>query len=174
MDWPAVLPFIHHYTVVGPQSACSFGSSYANVPASGTWSSANRALYYPFRVGVPITAKLLWCANGTVAGNNIDIGIFTQDGVKLVSSGSTAQSGTSTIQTFDITDTQLPPGLYYMGMAMDGTTGTVFAKSGALAFPRTLGVYQQATAFPLPDPISFATATSTSIPGFGFATRTFV
>jgi hypothetical protein len=52
--------------------------------------------------------------NGATASGNMDVGIYDYAGTRLVSSGSTAQSGTSAFQDFDITDTLLGPGIFYL------------------------------------------------------------
>jgi hypothetical protein len=99
----------------------------ASNPASTAWGTANQARYVPFRMlSRGLIVKLL-AYNGTVVGGNTDIGIFTRAGVKLLSSGATAQAGTSKWQEFDVTDTWLNPGLYYFGVLNTTTTGTFFS-----------------------------------------------
>lgn len=136
--------------------------------ASAVWPSANRAIYYPFRITDTVLVTQLFCGNGTVAANNIDIGIFNADGRKIVSSGSTAQAGTSTLQLFNVTDTTLGKGMYYIGMAMDGVTGTTWRDAGfTVKQLQSLGVFQQATAFALPASATFATVASVYLPLMG-------
>ena len=109
----------------------------------------------------------MWVVNGATASGNLDVGIYTEDGTRLVSIGSTAQSGTTALQFFNITDTFLSPGNYYMACAMDGTTGTTRRHSPALERCIAAGLIKGATSFPLPATITFATMTAAYIPQIG-------
>jgi hypothetical protein len=103
--------------------------------------------------------------NGTSLATNIDAGIYDLSGTRLVSIGSVIHSGTSTIQIFDITDTYLLPGLYYLGVAVSNTSGTLAGFNASAAVDATpMGLYQQAGAFPLPATASFSMFTGTFIP----------
>jgi hypothetical protein len=90
---------------------------------SATFVAANRAIFQPFRVAEPCVIKQLYVHNGATASGNIDVGVYSMDGTQLVSTGSTAQSGTSNLQVFDVTDTLIGRGAYYVAVAMDNTTG---------------------------------------------------
>lgn len=138
--------------------------------ASGTWPVANKAIFVPFEVFEPITIVKLFVENGTAVSGNIDVGIYDFKGTRLVSSGSTAQSGTSAIQEFDITDTLLLPGLYYLACVLDNTTGTLFRWSPSSSLCKALGVCEQTSAFPLPSTATFAMPTSALVPPL-FATQ---
>lgn len=177
-NWPS--PSLPPLVTLHPWAAESLG----NIPAtlvsgikdsgvSTAWFSANLALYVPFWIWTPTTVKIGWTRNGATATGNIDIGIYTRDGVRIVSMGSTAQSGTSTLQTFNITDTLLMPGPYFMALATNSGS-TTLGMSNAFTAPqqKLLGIYEQASAFPLPATATFATpATVTRIPAFGFSTQ---
>lgn len=137
---------------------------------SGTYPTANLALYIPFRLQEPISITKLFSVNGAVVSGNIDVGIYSVDGTRLVSSGSTAQAGTDVCQAFDIADTLLVPGDFYLAVAMNNATGTLFR--GAPAAPgaqllRLAGVFRQTSAFPLPATASFATPTVSYTPAIG-------
>lgn len=125
---------------------------------SATYTSANRAHFQWFRVPEICVVKQLWVANGATASGNIDVGIYTPDGTRLVSSGSTAQSGTSTLQVFDVTDTTLAPGYYYIAVAMDNTTGTIRRNNLSTQASKFAGSAVMASAFPLPATATLATA----------------
>lgn len=144
--------------------------------SSAAWPTANLALYVPFTVEAPFTAKLIGIENGGTASGNIDVGIYDDQQNRLVSKGSTAQSGTTTVQSFDITDTLLLPGLYYLGIAFDGTTGTTRSFTGiTVPLLGLCGVLQQASAFPLPSPAVFAACATTALPqGLAIFGRTVV
>ncbi len=155
----------------------SIGTSYLGNTAwaSAVWPSANRALFIPFRIYQPITAVKMFTVNGAAASGNIDIGIYNADGTKLVSSGSTAMSGTSAMQVFDITDTQFGPGLFYLALAVDNVTAAFIRRgtSGTIT-NRFAGLLHQASAFPLPATATFASYSAAYIPLFGLTTRTVI
>ena len=141
-------------------------------PASSTFPSANAAYFFPFRIWTPITVRKLFAHNGATASGNIDVGIYDAQGRKLVSAGSTAQAGTNALQEFDVTDTVIGPGLFYLAVAMDNTTGTLFRSTfGGSVNSKVMGEAQQASAFPLPATATFATA-NVNMLLIGLTTRT--
>lgn len=147
----------------------------AVAPVSTTWQSANRALYIPLLVTEDITVTKLWVLNGATAAGNIDMGIYNSAFARQVSIGSTAQSGTNVIQEFDITDTPLTAGQYYIGIAKDDTAGTTFTYAAAGGGAKALqawGMAQEATAFALPATATPADMASNVVPVCGIATRT--
>lgn len=137
---------------------------------SAAWPVANKAIYIPFSLSERQTVTALFIANGATVSGNIDLGIYDEAGTRLVSSGSTAQAGTTALQVANITDTVLEAGLYYMACAMDGTTGTaqrwVSGVAGVEAL-RFLGVFEETSAFALPATAAFATIASDYIPHMG-------
>lgn len=132
--------------------------------ASATYPAANRALLVPFHIEMPILITLLLSANGATASGNIDVGIYSADFTRIVSAGSTAQSGTNAAQTFNIADVILGAGDYYLAVAMDNTTGTLFRQNLGVQPTRRAGVLQMASAFPLPATITPATIASSYLP----------
>ena len=133
-------------------------------PAVTTWFLANGALYIPFVVSRPFTARVMGVVNGGVTSGNIDVGIYDDQKNRLVSKGSTAQSGISVAQLMDITDTPLNPGVYYMGVACDNTTANFWKFPCTNVAITALGVLVQATAFPLPATAAWTAGSSTGIP----------
>jgi hypothetical protein len=137
--------------------------------SSTAWSAANRAIYVPIEVQVPIVAKQIIWENGGTASGNIDVGIYAEDGTRIVSLGSTATSGTSVIQAGDITDTPLNPGNYYLAMLVDNTTHTIvlmssmFGEAVRMCGQRT----QDVGAATLPATATFATAATGHLPYIG-------
>lgn len=143
--------------------------------SSATWPSSNRAYFLPFTLDMPIVATKLFVANGATASGNFDIGIYDDSGTRIVSTGSTAQSGTSDLQVVDITDTLIGPGQFFLALAFDNTTATVFrANLASGSDPQAIGEYTQNSAFALPASATFATAASQFWPLFGLATVTTV
>lgn len=131
--------------------------------ASGAWLSANMAVALPFCISDDIVVTKLGWRNGSSAGSNHDIGIYTAAGAKIVSTGSTAGSGSSARQFVDITDQPLRRGHYYLVKAVDATTANrVRQWAGGPAQAVTcafLGMLEMATAFPLGATLTLVTPT---------------
>ena len=140
--------------------------------ASATYPTANLALFIPFVVTEPIVAVQLWCINGAAVSGNVDMGIYDVAGTKLVSIGSTAQSGTSVMQAFNITDTQLGTGRYFLAIALDNTTGTLTRATTPAVYLSAFGMAEMGTAFALPATATFAAVTNAYIPLIGLSTNT--
>lgn len=140
-------------------------------PAATTFPVANDAIFVPFYLHQATLIKRLFCSNGTVVSGNVDVGIYTEDGALIVSSGSVAHAGTSDLQFFDVTDIVLGPGRYYMAIAMDNTTGTIFRANLSVSQQRSLGMAKQASAFPLPASATLAVVTSGFLPLIGAEIR---
>jgi hypothetical protein len=152
--------------IAAVQAATNSGS-----PTAAAWPSANLAIYIPMAIDRPEVITALWVYNGSVNGN-IDIGVYDEDYNRLVSTGAVAQSGANTIQSVDITDYAIAPGLYYMGLSLSSGTGQVF-RSAAVSLPyvRAFGVTQEASAHPLPATATFAALANHYVPVFGMAFR---
>jgi hypothetical protein len=161
------LPVISPYAPEAMGGMVPGGAIALTSVASATWPSANLLIGYPFRIFSPTLITKLWVANGATASGNLDLGIYDERGTKIVSSGSTAQSGANVLQAPDITDTWLGPGDYYCCCAMNGTTGTTLTTTwGHLSQGYALGQVQMVTAFPLPATATFVVAFN-SQPLFG-------
>lgn len=141
-------------------------------PASAAWPGANDALFVPMYLAQPTLIKRLFVVNGGTASGNLDMGIYTPDGARVISKGSTAQSGTSALQFLDITDTMLGPGAYYLALAMDGTTGTTFRFNLSTIRCQQLGIARVASAFALPASVTLATVAAGYIPMIGAEIQT--
>lgn len=140
------------------------------VNTSAAWGTANLALYFPIEIPETVSITKLWWQNGTTATGNVDCGIYDEEQNRLVSTGSTAQTGTSVVQSVDITDVTLVAGLYYFALAASSGSSTFWVVgSSALATSYGWSVYRQTSAFALPNPATFATTkvTASIIPKFG-------
>jgi hypothetical protein len=139
--------------------------------ASAAYVSANRAVYLPFHVPVARVLTKLMTPNGATASDNVDMGIYAAEsglpGRRIVSIGSTAQSGTDALQYYDIADTLLGAGDYFLAVAMNGTTGTLHRLIPSIDNLRRGGMFQEASAFPLPATATPATITSAYLPVIG-------
>lgn len=177
-DFPRSPSFPGTMVMISTLGAQSLGSMpiIGGGTSSNVWPGANRALYVPFRLTVPFTFNSISTPLGTASGN-LDLGVYSVDGTKIVSTGSTA--AVANVNTISVTPTLLGPGLFYFGMAADNTTLAVYSLllTGALsAVPliRSVGCGQQATAFPLPSSIAFAANTGTIIPIIGISNRSVI
>lgn len=139
--------------------------------ASGALT-ANIVYYVPFRLAAPYTAAQMFIQNGTSLGANFDLGIYTQDGKQIVTTGVTAQVGTSVLQIVDMTDTLLLPGRYYMALVTN-TTAQVARMAVALVILQSMGELQESSAT-LPATATFAKATATHLPLIGITGSTTV
>lgn len=139
-----------------------------NSLASAVWPSANRAIFIPFEVEHPYLVTQMYTFNGTAAAGNIDLGVYSEDGTRIVSTGSTAQSGTTTYQIVDVTDTMIGRGCFYMALALSSASGTNSRFTSATTITGLAsGMMIQDTAFALPATATFAATTSTYFPVFG-------
>lgn len=168
LDLPPLVLTIQSQECLGSPLAQRAGN-----PSSGAWPSSNRAIYVPFSLRITATVVKVFWANGATASGNVDMGIFAstsgKPGALVISTGSTAQSGTATLQTIDIADTQLVGGvLYYMALVNSGTTGTFYRYTTPIATVATMmGCCQSATSLPLAANPTIATLTSAYTPMFG-------
>lgn len=141
--------------------------------ASTVWTTTNMGVYTPFSLNRRSTVKKLYHLNGgTIGTDNIDVGIYDADSdglpsIRRVSSGATALSGATAWQEFDVTDTVLAPGLYYLAAVMDGTTDTSISLGTTVLIleSRRFSFYQQA--------IGSGTLPATAAPAIVTATRMF-
>lgn len=147
----------------------NFRSTASNI---GSGAIGNTFVHlYPFRIATPFPVTRFWWVNGGTVNGNVDMGIYTEDGqTLLVSTGSTAQSGTNVIQTVTVSYT-LPPGRYYMAFATSSATATFARQSNSVASTRAAGFRQHTTTaganVPLPTTLTFAAHNSAVNPYVG-------
>lgn len=140
-------------------------------PGAAAWPTASTVIFVPFWIPEPVTFTKMFMNIGAAAGN-VDAGIYSEDGTRNISIGTTAAAGSSTLQVFDITDTTLARGRYYMALVADTvTTLTIFRTNPAAGVCQALGLLQQAgVTLPLStnaSPATFAKYTQAYIPQFG-------
>ncbi len=175
MDWPNQLVLPYGDIVITPISSCGAGMGIAAAtPSSAAWPTANTAYYIPFRIPHGMIVANMFIINGATINGNLDIGIYSTDGTRLISSGSTAHAGANIIQTVAISIT-LGAGLFYMALAFDGNTATVgYCGLGHARWTRCAGIVQQANAFVLPATATFATCTTSVAWQMGLTGRSFI
>jgi hypothetical protein len=131
-------------------------------PAAAVWPSANRAIYCGVMVPEPLTIYQLGTQVTTQSGN-LDIGIYDEQGNKLVSSGSTTVAAAG-VQLVNVADTDLTPGLYFLALAVDNITAAFLRAAPGLPSTRVALCGQEAAAFPLPASFTYAIQTAAYIP----------
>ncbi len=182
-NWP--IPTFEPLVTINPWSEESIGDAITSAggsaisqAASTAWPTANLALYVPFQVRKPIVVVKMFCYNGAAVAGNVDVGIYSEYGTRIVSIGSTAQAGLSAIQEFDIADTLLGTGIFYMAIALDDATATATIRRGTMAanaIPAITGMAQeQLASVTLPATATFASIAGNYIPVFGLTVRTLI
>lgn len=179
---PAPAPPTIHFGSRNSAAAAALGRIGISIPvslATSPWSdAANKLIAFPFWLDVPTTIYKGFAVNGTSPGGNFEIGVLDASFNKLVSSGSVASGAGGSVPVMaDVTDTKLPPGLYYAAMSHDATTasryfGWTLATTGA-TFYQSFGCWQQAAAGPgsFPTTATPADVSNVSFPLFGLITR---
>ena len=150
-------------------------AGYIGAPTSQTYESAQRAVYFPIVIPAPCVARRVWWANGaTVSGGaTIEVGIYASlsyaPGAKLVS-GSATQGSASQVQFVDVTDTVLPPGVYWLAILSSSGTNTTFLGALTNTSSDAGERFQEASLGALPSTATPVEATVQTSYLFGFAT----
>jgi hypothetical protein len=174
-EWPAFSALPDGLVAITPFSLNgAMGLSLGGTPiADLAWPNANAAVYLPFRVQTLFIAQKLFALAGAGIAGNIDVGIYTQDAVRMISTGSVALVVGPTLQSFDIADLVMGPGLYYLAAAVDGGAHVYHTPYGS-PYTRIMGITEQAAAFPLPATATFAASFMRIIPLIGAMGRLLV
>jgi hypothetical protein len=168
---PIALPLSIHsmslYSAEAEMSQATAPSSFG----SATWPSANLAIYVPFSIPWPFPVKRMFWANGSAAGGNIAVGIYSIGGTKIYASASTGGSGNSAIQYVTVSpELLLVPGRYYLALIADNVTANrlqLLTLAAALD-GRFRGLLQQAVgSMTLPDTLTAAQYAQTVVPFVG-------
>jgi hypothetical protein len=171
--WAPVLPMIG--TMTFGVSASATEMSGGAVPSSGSYESANAAVYMPLLLPFGLVVRRLWWVNGSTvsASYSIDCGIYADaggiPGSKLISTGSTAQGTASEVQLVDVADTSLAPGRYWMAIACSSASATLLRSLSNSAWDAVLR-FEETSALPLPATATPVESTSQNIYLCGFAT----
>jgi hypothetical protein len=176
-DFPLVLvPFggLAHLSPYCKESILGNAQDLNSPLASTAWPAANRAIFIPFRISQALVPVNAFHLNGATASGSIDVGIYSADGTRLCSTGSTVQAGTNAVQTIALTSPTLQPGLYYLAMAASATTVTSVACTTNVNVLRILGMAQMATAFALPTTATYVALASSFLPSVGVTVRSLV
>lgn len=176
-DWPT--DFMPNLPCVTPFSSESLGpgTRVTGSAAVGSATLGNQvARFFPWVIETPIVIVKGFTMNGTTANGTIDVGVYDHEFNLIVAAGATTQSGTSAIQEYDITDTTLMPGRYWMACVCNGT-GTVFGRAINDEIElATMPLLVQGSQTSLPSTATAAKDTGSApvIPVFGFSTSTVI
>ena len=150
-------------------------------PASGAspWSdAASSVLAFPFVLEAQTTIYKGFAVTGSAPGSNFEVGVLDASFNKLVSSGSVSGGAVASVPVMaDVTDTILPPGLYYAGMSCDATTTGRWSRWSLATLGTAVwmaaGCWKQASAGPgsFPTTATPADLTNVAFPLFGLITR---
>ncbi len=150
----------------------SAGDMVATMNAGGALTDLNLTTgsrYYPFVLNRPITVDKLFIANGATVLGNIDLGIYDASGTRIVSTGSTAMSGASSIQVINVADTTIGPGMYYLAFGNSATAAFQRVTGSAVGIDTTLAGLASEATFPLPASATFITTLNSSVALMGLS-----
>lgn len=170
MDFSGVIP----PTTIGTVSSITGSGRAVNTTGTITVASfavtANQAFYVPVEIPWRFPVRRVFWINGSTVSTNADFGIYTLDGARLYSTGSTVQSGASVWQYVAANDLILDPGAYYFALVSSGTTNAFTGTSTVdVLTGRIQGIRQQASALPLPASATFAQWATTGLPICGIS-----
>jgi hypothetical protein len=145
--------------------------------ASNAWDVANNICVVPMVLKYDFTVTQMFVFNGATVSGSFDMGVYDSDGSttlnKIVSTGPTVQTGTTVIQTVDVTDTVLAGRKRYnLVFGLGNITATTVRANPAALYSSFLGVRQNDALTPmasntLPDPLVTVVYAMGDIPVFG-------
>jgi hypothetical protein len=183
-DWPDINPQPHRTAISAGDIEHSIGGPLASagyIPIiTQAWGTANDAVYIPFRITNWMTITRATWENGATVAGNVSVAIYNAEFKQVKdSAGNAAQvnaamAGASAQQVLAFAaSVVLPPGLYYLGFSSNSATATlgVYTAVSAAGILRAMGVFFQATAYPLPDPATPVAMTKLVIPSVAIVTN---
>lgn len=138
---------------------------------AAAWPANNLAVYMPVSMPIPFTIARFMIANGSNITGNVDIGIYSAAGSRLLSTGSTLRADASAVQYIGVTDQVFQAGYYYLALVGSSTTGTYMQSAFSSATrARLFGpLEEQLGATTLPSSMTPVAYTRTSVFQFGFS-----
>jgi hypothetical protein len=133
------------------------------------WPGALRILYIPVLLEHPMQVTEVFWRNGGTVNGNVDVGVYTDTGIRLGNAGTTAQAGASAVQSVSVSFLA-PRGVLYMAFTTSSTSATFFALSD-VGHPDWVGyMLGEAAVMPLPAIATFGTQDG-YLPLYGFTGR---
>jgi len=165
---------------VGPYQTQGMGLQppyLGNTNSTGSTIGASNIYLYPVLVTEPYRVRRLWWLNGATVNGNVEVGVFSDGGARIATTGSTAQSGVNTLQQVTV-DFTLGVGSYWIGLATTSATGTFQGRLdvvGKAHTMRDLSMYAMhvtvGTAVPMPSQITIGSNLGYIHPAYGMALR---
>jgi len=149
--------------IVGETHGVPPAAILAKPTGGAAWVTANRALFIPWYVQKPVVVTALRVYVTTSAAGNLDLGVYSANGTRLVSTGSTAIGGVG-VQLVAVSPTSIPAGKHYLAMSCSTTSAAFLRYASTVALHVLAGVRQQASAAPLPATATFANPASAYSP----------
>lgn len=149
-------------TIASFQAAANFGNA--------TWPASNRAVYVPMTIPARFTVARFMVCNGSTVAGNLDVGLYNANGSRLISTGTTAQAGTTQVQYIDVTNQSFPAGNYYLALVLSDTGGRVSTSAISVStFEPFIGsTLENLGSTVLPATMTPAVRTVNGLPCFGF------
>ncbi len=163
MDAATITPlFVHNHSLYGDGWDLHPGST----PGGAGFFNNNAAVFCPITIPWPFPVRRL-VAFCTTATGNMDIGIYTAGGSRIVSSGSFVTANGPNYVTLS-PDIVLAPGSYYLALGASSNAGKFFSGGTTVTKQRAGGwLKQTASAFPLPATMSGVAVTEALAPMLG-------
>lgn len=119
-------PLPYRISTIGRFNNFAYFGQFNDTPSwtSTAWPTNNLAIYVPISLSARFTVARFVVANGANSTGNVDVGLYSAAGTRLISTGSTARAGTSVLQYIGVTDQSFPPGHYYLALVASSTTGS--------------------------------------------------
>lgn len=170
---PLLLP--HGPTIqIGSQESVGRILAAAGYGTSGGWPANNRALFFPIDLVEPFPVVEAFAIFGASPTGNVDFGLYDAAGNRLASTGSIAVTATTDLQAAALAYNLIPSqDAAYFAMACSSTATLVYRANGFTAVHlNAQGIREMTSAFPLPDPVTFADVSSAYLPAAGISKRT--
>lgn len=124
-------------------SFMAYARASAWTAAATAWPASGLGYYCPVSLEVPATIYKMSVINGATINGTMGVGIYDESFNRLTSVAAASHSGASVIQTFDIADITVMPGIYYLMLCMASTTATVQGCAMTTLAGRTCGLLEQ-------------------------------
>ena len=131
MDWPLIYPENARRPALCTSEEWWYRTGIAPTFSDQT-PGAGAIFWAPVWVPRPMLVKRIALLNGTVVDGDVDVGLYSGNysfGINyaapehlIVSSGTTAQAGVSAFQSFNVADTWIQAGMYFLAVAFSSAT----------------------------------------------------
>jgi hypothetical protein len=142
---------------------------------TGTTIGSSNIFLYPVQVTEPYRVRRFWVVNGATTNGTWEVGVYSDGGAKVASSGAVTQAGGGVIQQ-STTDFTLGIGSYWIALASSSGSATFLGRTIAVTSARNLRegtLYAMATtvgsAIPMASQITIGSNMAFNAPVYGIA-----